>query len=108
MSNEFNREYIQRYVSDPVKCDYCGQYGADAIHHIFSRKHPYTSSVYNAAFLHNQKCHLAIHGKISTRPQQEEWVKKNIIRFTKWGHQRTDDDMRFIMYFDLDNVINEI
>lgn len=105
---EFNFEEAKQWFGEPAICRVCGDYGADALHHAFSRSGEYTGSLLNAVPVHNFECHIRIHGELMKREVQEEFVAVNYMILKKRGYKLKDLDLKFIAKYDLWGVIEEV
>ena len=83
-------------------CYWCGENTADALHHIVGRGNTGSvveSSIYNAAPLCNQKCHLKHHGELRT----EEMMKAMLVQTKKYldskGYKPNRIDSLFLIKY---------
>ena len=95
-TNEFPKEF--RYLfEDSWRCWICGMNTATALHHVVGRGNSSSnieSSILNAAWLCNYKCHINIHGKLRSRENMSMLLKKTRL-FLESQHytlNKIDDD----------------
>jgi hypothetical protein len=105
---EFDFVELARYYDQSEWCRWCKEYGADAFHHAISRGEPFTGSILNAVPLHNQECHLKIHGKLMVREQQEQFILNNIVYLLKKGYQFNELDKEFLIHHNLDHLLDVV
>lgn len=108
MSNSFNRDELARWYNDVEKCLVCNKYKADAVHHVFSRRRRFSSSILNASCLCNQSCHLKIHGWLIQRKQQEWLIGENAKRLNAEGYKLNELDMQFISEHNLVEIVGDV
>lgn len=99
MTNSFDKETHDLFFSNGwQECWWCGANHADCGHHIFGRGYgdgP-ESSPLNYAPLNNQKCHIAIHGRISTDAGRKRLLEKTISYLVSLGYKLDDRDNAFL------------
>lgn len=81
------------------ECWVCGRNTADALHHIVGRgsgDSTVESSVYNAAPLCNQSCHLPNHGKLRTDSPSRRLLRKTKEYLNMFGYSPSDLDYQFM------------
>lgn len=77
---------------DAAGCFKCGESGHDALHHIRGRV---SDSPFNAAPLHNQRCHIG-QGDIHTEPVERRYLAKTSRYLASVGYEATEADRAFL------------
>ena len=97
MHNSFPKD--ERYhFEDSWKCWLCGMNTATAMHHIVGRGTPHSkveSSILNAAWLCNYKCHIQIHGALRSRENMSMLLEKTKKFLEMVGYKWTTIDNEF-------------
>jgi len=98
MHNEFSDSVKALFRDNCFSCWECGQNGWDCGHHILGR---ISSSPYNFAPLHNDKCHLNRNGcigagDIHTFYSRSLYLKKTRMFLSKVGYRPNIEDLKFL------------
>lgn len=84
-------------------CWVCGMNTANCLHHIMGRGAGHSTaeaSVYNAAYLCNQSCHLQIHGRLRTDSHSRQLLHKTKEYLRSIGYSNTDNDAQFLKKYE--------
>lgn len=87
---------------DGWTCWYCGQNHIDCLHHIVGRGNKESvveSSVFNAAPLNNQICHLPHHAKLRTDAFISAMLKQTKKYLENYGYIPTRNDRAFMLKY---------
>lgn len=102
MKNGFDRDELARYFIDCHTCWVCGMNSWSAFHHICGRARRFNASILNAAPVHNEQCHLKIHGRLKLRKNMVMLLEKTLRHLQNVGYILTPLDREFMEdYHDL-------
>lgn len=115
-TNSFDIEEIQYYLFSDESDFVCHMCGGNAIqdssacHHIFGRgvkEDDCESSILNCAPLHNNICHINMHGLLMERAEQERLFKLTLAVVLRNEYEFTEKDERFIEKYNLGEIVEE-
>lgn len=98
MRNEFNQK-DKMLFSDLHECWNCSKNHVDCLHHIVGRGGPNSNlegSIYNAAPLNNEECHIQIHGRISKDFSKMKFLTQTKKFLDSIGYNPTIKDIEFL------------
>lgn len=98
MHNNFDPVKLSQYFIDNYDCWYCGENNWDCFHHIVGRgsgDSTVESSILNAAPLHNHKCHLPYHGRLTTDKNKSRLLAKTMQYLLDVDYEFTQKDIDF-------------
>lgn len=103
MTNDFSPDVRYLMLHDFVyRCLGCGRNHANCLHHIFGRGlagQDYHASIFNAAPMNNNDCHLARHGYWSTDEGKKHLLKQVIERLNSIDYELNALDHKFLKYY---------
>jgi hypothetical protein len=98
MHNNFQNKFLY-FFEESWTCWWCGMNTANAHHHIVGRGNgdsKVESSILNCAWLCNQKCHIAIHGRLRLEENIKLLLNKTFQILEKERYKLTELDKEFI------------
>jgi hypothetical protein len=96
LRNNFNRDHLKAYFLYNYECWICGQNQQDAFHHITGRKYDCSTSILNAAPVHNQQCHLDKSGWLHKSDVELMLLKKTLNYLLRQGYIFNKKDKEFM------------
>lgn len=106
LQNRFPKEVFWEW-EDYYKCHWCGESGADSLHHIIAPTSScyvegnHNTSIYNSSPIHNFKCHL-YNSELNKKETISELLIKTFEALDVMGYEPKKVDYQFIkIYKDL-------